>query len=42
MGGLRTIFAVLGAGPGLDREQARKLHLAVGVVAPVHRARLID
>ncbi len=29
MGGLRAIFAVLGAGAGLDREQARELHLAV-------------
>jgi hypothetical protein len=42
MGRLRAIFAVLGAGAGLDREQARKLHLAVFVVAPVHRPCLID
>ena len=42
MRGLRTVFAVLGAGSGLDRKQARKLHRAVGVVASVHRARLID
>ena len=42
MGRLRAIFAVLGAGPGLDREQARELHLTVGVMAPMHRASPID
>ena len=42
MGRLRAIFAVLGTGAGLDREQARELHLAVFVVAPMHRPRLID
>ena len=42
MGRLRAIFAVLGAGAGLDREQARKLHLAVFVVAPMYGPRPID
>ena len=42
MGRLRAIFAVLGAGPGLDRKQARKLNLAVRMVAAVHRARLVE
>ena len=41
-GRLRAICAVLGAAARLDREQARELHFAVGVVAPVHRARPID
>ena len=42
VGRLRAIFAVLGAGAGLDREQACELHLAIFVVAPVHGARRID
>ena len=42
MGRLRAIFAVLGAGAGLDRKQARELDLAVFMVAPVHCSRLID
>ena len=41
MGRLRAVFAVLGAGPGLDGKQAGELHLAVRVVAPVHRPRLV-
>ena len=39
---LRAIGAVLGAGAGLDREQARELHRAVFVVAAMHLARLVD
>ena len=42
MGGLRAICAVLGTGAGLDREQARELHLAVSMVTAMHRSRLID
>ena len=42
MGRLRAIFAVLGAGPGLDRIEAGELHRAVGVMAAVHLPRLID
>ena len=42
MGRLRAIFAVLRAGPGLDRIEAGKLHRAVGVMAAVHLPRLID
>ena len=42
MGRLRAIFAVLGAGSGLDRIEAGKLHRAVGVMAAVHLPRLID
>ena len=39
---LRAIFAVLGTGAGLDRKQAGKLHLPVGMVAPVYSTGLID
>ena len=39
---LRAVFAVLGAGPGLDRIEARKLDRAVGMMAAVHLPRLID
>ena len=42
MGRLRAIFAVLGAGPGLDRIEAGKLNRAVGMIAAVHLPRLID
>ena len=42
MGRLRAVFAVLGAGPGLDRIEARKLDRAVGMMAAVHLPRLID
>jgi hypothetical protein len=39
---LRAIFAVLGAGPGLDRIEAGKLDRALGVMAAVHLPGLID
>ena len=42
MGRLRAVFAVLRAGPGLDRIEAGELNRAVGVMAAVHLPRLID
>ena len=39
---LRAIGAVLGAGAGLDRKQARELDRAVVVMAAMHLARLVD
>jgi hypothetical protein len=42
MGGLRAVFAVLGAGAGLDRIEAGKLDRAVGVKTAMHLARLVD
>ncbi len=36
VGGLAAVAAVLGAAAGLDREQARELHLVGVEVAPVH------
>ena len=39
---LRAVFAVLGAGTGLDRQQARQLDLALGMEAAMHRASLVN